>query len=261
MTENNLKEYLLETEYCDFNHHNIQSLANVFKKRYSDDEQKLVEAIFYWVRDSIHYRVGLWNKKASETLMEKSGSCTNKANILIALCRACNIPAAYCVLKVKGREFFGEITLPEFKDKISESSVHIFAQVYINGKWIKCDPSTDVYLSDKTSHINDQSTLVDWDAEFGAVLKLDKAHILEEKYMLANIDHLISKKPKTGKGINVDIANLYISFLRNHGRDIDHINDIRPLFKDWLKNNSRKHHYIMYSLSSFWYHIKVKFKI
>jgi len=260
MKENDLNKYLIETVYCDFNHHNIQSLANVFKKRYGGDQKKLIEAIFYWVRDDIHYRVGLWNKKASETLMERSGSCTNKANLLIALCRACGIPAAYCVLKVKGKEFFGNITLPEFKDKISEVSVHIFAEVYLNNKWIKCDPSTDVYLSDKTSHINAQSELVDWDIELGAVLKLDKAHILEEKCLLANIDHLIAKKPKTAKGLSVDIGNLYISFLRDKGKDIKNLNEIRPLFKKWLKNKSRKHHYV-YSISSFWYDIKSKFKI
>ncbi|MDD5165345.1 MAG: transglutaminase family protein [Candidatus Pacebacteria bacterium] len=260
MTEHNLTEYLLETEYCDFNNHAIQSLANTFKKRYPNDQKKLAEALFYWVRDSIHYRVGLWNKTASQTLAERYGSCTNKANLLVALFRACNIPSAYCVLKVKGREFFGKITLPEFKDSISEVSVHIFAQAYISGRWLKCDPSTDVYLSDKTSHINDQSTLVDWDADSDALLKLDQAHILEEKSLLSNIDHLISKKPKTGKGLIVDMGNLYISFLRDQGKSIRDMKDVRPLFKKWLKSNSLKHHYV-YSVSSLWHDIKGILKI
>ena len=126
----------------------------------------------------------------------------------------------------------------------------ILAQVYINGKWIKCDPSTDIYLSDRTSHINQQSKLVDWDPELGAMLNLEKSHVLEEKYLLPNIDELIAKKPKTGKGLVVELGNLYINFLRHEGSNIKKYDEIRPLFMKWLKSNSRRHHYI-YVINSF----------
>ncbi|MEI8249069.1 MAG: transglutaminase-like domain-containing protein [Candidatus Taylorbacteria bacterium] len=244
MKENDLNKYLIETEYCNFTDHSIQSLANTFKKRYPHNKEGLIEAIFYWVRDSIHYRIGLWNKLASETLQERSGSCTNKANLLVALFRACGIPSAYCVLRIRGESLFGEVVLPEFVDKISENTIHVFVQIFVNDKWIKCDPSADVFLADKTNHLDTRNNLLDLDIVSGSVLNFKENSIIDEKCLLYNIDHIISKKPETGKGFVVEIGNLYISFLRSNGRQIKNKDEIRPLFKKWLKKNSKKHHFL-----------------
>lgn len=258
MIEDDLKSFLNESEYCNFRHATIQRLAQELTQKYNNSKDKAV-VLFYWVRDNIHYRVGLWNRKASETLAERSGSCTNNANLLVALLRAVHIPAAYDVMRVKGQEFFGPITPLIFKKRISESSLHIYPEVYLNGKWIKCDPSTDVYLSEKTSHLNPQSKLVDWDGEHDALLNLDQDHILEEKNLLSNIDYIISKKPHTAKGTILELANLYIKFLRTSPKIANHTNELEPLFRLWLKKYSLRRH-IFYSLSSFHHDFKMMFK-
>lgn len=253
-----MDEFLRETEYCDFKKPEILELSQKLTSGFDNQKDKAV-ALFYWVRDNIHYRVGLWTRKASETLAERSGACTNSANLLVALLRASNIPAAYGVMRVDGQEFFGPINISSLKKRISKSSVHIYAQVYLNGKWIKCDPSTDVYLSQKTSYFNPQSKLVNWEGENDAMLNLDPAHILEDKNLLSNIDKIIVKKPKTGKAIGIKIANLYIKFLRNNEKIIKHPSELEPLFRSWLKKHSPRHHYL-FALNSLWHDFKIKFK-
>jgi len=258
MSDLDLKSFLLESEYCDFKNPDIQKLAQQITGKYENPKDKAV-ALFYWVRDNVHYRVGLWNRKASETLAERSGSCTNNANLLVSLLRSVDIPAGYNVMRVKGQELFGLITPPTFKKRISEKAVHIYAQAYINGKWVKCDPSVDVHLSEKTSHFNSQSKLVDWDGEKDALLNLDQAHILEEKHLLPNIDNMISKKPHTAKGIVIEVANLYIKFLRESPKMTIHHDELEASFKQWLKKYSLRHH-ILYSLNSHWHDLKAKFR-
>ena len=257
MTDQDLKIFLHESEYCDFKHPEILKLAYEVTSGCKDQKDKAV-ALFNWVRDNIYYRVGLWNKKASETLAERGGSCSNKANLLVSLLRSIGIPSGYSVMRVKGQEFFGAITPPTLKKRISKSSVHIFAQAYLNGKWIKCDPSADIKLSEKTSHFNPQSMLVQWDGEHDAIQNLDKDHILEEKNLLSNIDSMIGKKPRTGKGITVEIANLYIKFLRESPKILTRPAELEVLFESWLKKYSLRHHYA-YRISSFWHDFKSRF--
>ncbi len=109
-----LKEFLQETEYCDFSHPKIQRLAHKIGDKYDNPKDKAV-ALFYWVRDNILYRVGMWNKKASETLAETEGTCTNNANLFVALLRANYIPAGFGVMKVYGQKYFGPIAIPMLK--------------------------------------------------------------------------------------------------------------------------------------------------
>jgi len=255
--EENLKEFLKETKYCDFEHPAIQQLAQKLTDKCDNPKEKAV-SLFYWVRDNIYYRVGFWNRKASETLAERSGTCTNNANLLVALLRASNIPAGYSVIRVNGQEFFGPVILPTFKKRISKNPLHIYTQVWLNGKWIKCDPSIDMYFSEKTSYFNPQSKLVDWDGENNTSLNLNPFYILEEKNLLSNIDEIIAKKPQTAKGIIIEIANLYIKFLRNNEKIISRPSDLEPLFRLWLKKNYLRHNYL-YSLNSFWFDLKTRF--
>ena len=107
-----MNDFLKETEYCDWSNSEIKSAAEKIIVNLTEPKEKTV-ALFYWVRDNIYYRVGLWNRKASETLAERKGTCTNSANLFIAFNRAIGIPAGYYVMKVNGREYFGPI-VPKF---------------------------------------------------------------------------------------------------------------------------------------------------
>jgi len=98
--------------------------------------------IFNWVRDNLGYSF-YYNTKygAVGTLNKMSGNCVDTAHLVIALSRAIGIPARYvhgdCYFKYSGT-WYG----------------HVFAQLYINGKW---------YYADGTSYSNTLGHIVNWD--------------------------------------------------------------------------------------------------
>lgn len=245
--QNKLEDFLLETKYCDFRDDAIQKIAADFKNKNFASQNDLAVALFYHVRDSVLYRLGLWQRRASETVKEGSGTCTNKANLLVALLRACDIPAGYGVMKVKGKEYFGPAILPVFKNYVGERSVHVYAFVFLNDRWIKCDPSDDIELSKNTSNFNPQSKLVNWDGKENALLNLDKEHVLEDMGPLANIDDIISKKSKNSKSIFLKLANLYVTFLRQNRQGIKNEGDLEIIFREWLLKNNHFFYYLLLS--------------
>lgn len=251
------KEFLEPTIYCDYEDAVIKKRASEIIKRHTGNRKKAT-ALFFWVRDHIFYRVGHWHRKASETLEEGEGTCTNKTNLLVAFLRCVGIPAGYGVMRVLGKEYFGPVVPSILKKRIGAISRHVYAVVYLNNRWIKIDPSDDWELAEKTSHYNPQSRLVHWDGEQDAVLNLDATHIIEDDWPLANIDHIISKKPRNATKIVMWTGNLYITFLRESGSDIGkNVDNLEYLFKNWLKKNN-KLHYCLFSLSSLWHDLKNK---
>jgi len=249
MTEN-LKPFLSETKFCDFSHPEIRKISEEIIGDCKEEREKAVK-LFYWVRDNILYILGNWNKKASETLKEKRGGCSSKANLLVALLRSNNIPAGYGIMKVYTRRYFGPLALPLLTKFSSEFSPHVYCCVYLNNKWIKCDPSDDRGLSEKTSYINPPSKLVEWDGIHDAMLNLDKNDILEDVFPVSNIDDLLSKKPRHAKGLPLKIANLYIKFLRENTEKVNEIKEIEILFKKWLKKHYCFYFYLFFIYQNF----------
>ena len=253
-----IKNFLKETEFCDFSHPTIQKFAHKITENCTNNREKAV-SLFYWVRDNILYRVGLWQRKASETLIEKEGACTNKTNLLVALLRANNIPAGYGIMKVHGQRYFGPIAMPMLKKFAGEMSTHVYAMVNLNNKWIKCDPSDDRELSENTFYLNPPSKLVEWDGFQDAMLNLNKEHVLKNDYPIANIDPWMVKKPRRAKGIPLKVANLFVKFLRENKQKVNNIKDIEALFKEWMKVNYPLYFY-SFSILSLWKNIKSKFQ-
>ena len=73
----------------------IRSLANDLTAGKSTVWAK-AEAIFNWVRDNVKYEYYANTKyKATGTLSNKRGNCCDHANLIVALCRAADIPARY----------------------------------------------------------------------------------------------------------------------------------------------------------------------
>jgi hypothetical protein len=251
----NINFFLESTYYCDYRDSNLQKIIDEHKTRYYDHKD-LSKSFFYFVRDHIKYRVGNWNKKASETILEKSGTCTNNANLFVALCRGAGIPAGYGIMDVNGREYFGKIAPNSLTKFVSKKSKHVYAYVFLKGRWIKCDPSDDKELSINTEHLNIQSTLIEWDGENDAVLKLDQKHILKDSGLMNNIDHIIHKKQRKVLYLPVKLANLYIDFLRLEGKNVHNISDLEYKFKIWLGKNYKIHllNYIVIDAFSKIYH-------
>lgn len=245
-----LEKYLKETRFCDCNNPQILEKAKEITKGLSSEQEKAI-AVFNWVRDNIKYRVGLWQRKASETLQEKEGTCTNKTNLLVTMLRSINIPSGYGVLKTKGQDYFGPVVPPILKRKISKKSSHIYSFVFLNNKWIKCDPSLDLELSLKTSYFNPQSELVVWNGKNDALENLDPEHIIYDSEKLSDIDSIMEKKSRHGTGIIIKVANLYIKFLRQNEIKIKSPAQLQYLFKKWLRRNNFLY-YIVFSFVSFY---------
>src|SRR5207302_10830559 len=136
------------------------ALAAIAERSGARDERALAVAAFEFVRDEIRYAFGPWGVSASTTLAQRSGMCTNKANLLIALLRRAGIPAAYGVLSVNARDYFGAIGQPFVTRYMSSTSTHVHAAVLIDGRWIKCDPSTDRELASRTAHFCKPTMLI-----------------------------------------------------------------------------------------------------
>ena len=252
MTETkNIEQFLRETEYCNFHHPTIKRLAIHLAGNASTNKEKAM-ILFRWVRDNSLYRLGNLQKKASQTLQEKEGTCTNKANLLVALLRANNIPAGFGVMRVDGRKYFGNIASRELTKFVSDITVHIYAGVYLDGKWIKCDPSVDKELCENTSYFNPTTQLVNWSGTEHAIMNLNKNHILKETFPIDSIDSYLRKKAKNGRGIPLKTANILIQFARKNKKRVSSPEEFERLFKAYFKKN--------YPLNAFFLQIASSYK-
>lgn len=241
--------YLRETFYCDWGHHDVRELAERITADCKDEREKAV-ALFYWVRDNILYRMGYWDRKASETIREKEGTCTSKANLLIALLRALSIPAGYGMMDVLGQHYLGPIVPPMWRKCISERSRHVYACVFINGKWIKCDPSDDKEFSEKVCHISPQYNLLEWDGERDAMIKMNENFIIRDEYPFSTLDYILGKRRKIFKFV-LDGGNIYLKYLRIYGDSYGDMYLLQNGFKSWLFKNDFKFYTICMSFSKF----------
>ncbi|MDD5610537.1 MAG: transglutaminase-like domain-containing protein [Candidatus Omnitrophica bacterium] len=234
MLNEELGSYLKQTKYCDSAEPLIKNTAIKITQGFANDKDKAV-ALFNYVRDNILYKFDYWNLKASSTLKKSYGMCTNKNNLLIAMLRAVNIAAGYGILQVRAREYFGPIMLDFFKKRISEESVHIYTQVYLGNKWIKCDPSTDKSLSEKTAYFNYSTELVRWNGFNDAMDKILPEHIISDSGPFDCIDSKLDKKPKNVTFFKIRLANLYLDFLRAYDKRFNNYKERETAFLSWLK--------------------------
>jgi hypothetical protein len=238
-----MEEFLKETEFCDFSNEKIKNLAEHIAKNCNGDREFAVSA-FYWVRDNILYRVGNWQRRASKTLEEKEGTCTNKSNLLVALLRYKKIPAGYGVMKVYGQTYFGPIATPMFTKFIGKISTHTYAVVFLDGRWMKCDPDVDKKFSENTSYFSYTTELIEWDGHNDAILSFNKKDILEDKFPIESIDPWMKKESKNAKGIALKIANTYINFARNNTKRVSNVEEFEALFLKYLKQKYPVYFYL-----------------
>jgi len=243
-----IEGFLKETEFCDFSNTAIQKLAGEIRHN-CKNQREVAIFTFYWVRDNILYSVGSWQKKASETLSERKGTCTNKANLLVALLRVNKIPAGYGIMKVYGQRYFGPVGIPMLTKFVGKISTHVYVLVYLNKKWIKCDPSIDRKLGKNIYSFDKTTELVEWDGDRDAMLGLDKNDILKNNFPIMRVEHLMIKKPKNAKGIPLKIANIYINFIRANEQKVSNEKELGALFKKWLKARHSFYFYCFFAAS------------
>ena len=87
-----------------------------------------VEHLMHTVADAMEYKPGSTtvNTTAREAFEQRAGVCQDFAHILIALIRACNIPARY----VSGLT-------------VGEGATHAWVEAYLDGCWRGLDPTRD----------------------------------------------------------------------------------------------------------------------
>ena len=134
-----LQQYLQATNNCQVTNSQIQALAKSLTSGKSSTYDKAA-AIFNWVRDKLGYSF-YYNTKygAVGTLNAMKGNCVDTSHLLIALERAAGIPARYdhVYAQFSSGSWYG----------------HVFAQVWINGKW---------YNIDGTSYSNSFGVINNW---------------------------------------------------------------------------------------------------
>jgi transglutaminase-like putative cysteine protease len=91
-----------------------------------------VQAIQEWVRKHVTFQVGSSNGSTSamDTIIERGGVCRDFAHLMIALCRAVNIPARF----VSGIDYGADPAL-------GPTDFHAYVEVMLSGRWYLFDPS------------------------------------------------------------------------------------------------------------------------
>ncbi len=123
-SSSSMSKYLKETKNCQVSSSTIQNIASKFTG-YSSTYSK-AKAIFNYLNDKTSYS-GYSNTRygAVSTWNRKAGNCCDLTHLLVAVYRACGIPARYCHAKCT----------------FNSGSVigHVWAEVYVDGTWYKCD--------------------------------------------------------------------------------------------------------------------------
>ena len=121
--------YILPSRYCQSDR--LQNFATAefgaLPRGYSR-----VWAIQRWVRSHVSFRAGSSNGSTSamDTIIERGGVCRDFSHLMIALCRALNIPARF----VSGIDYGAD-------PRLGPTDFHAYIEVMLSGRWYLFDPS------------------------------------------------------------------------------------------------------------------------
>jgi len=120
-----LLNYLKATANCQVTNSQIKAKAASLTRGKNTTYSKAV-AIYNWVRDKLGYSF-YYNTKygAVGALSKMTGNCVDTAHLVVALERAAGIPTRYVhgYCKFSSGNWYG----------------HVWAEVYVNGKWYRAD--------------------------------------------------------------------------------------------------------------------------
>jgi len=90
------------------------------------------QAVSDWVRQRTVFTSGSSNSSTSaiDTVIDQIGVCRDFAHLMIALCRACNIPARF----VTGIDYGAD-------PGMGPTDFHAYVEVYLSGRWYLFDPT------------------------------------------------------------------------------------------------------------------------
>jgi transglutaminase-like putative cysteine protease len=180
-----LHKYLEPTPTFDSDSESIKEKAGELAHGLNDAVEK-AKALFYFVRDGISYNLYVPKHmpehfKATNTLVRGKGYCVQKAVLLVALARAAGIPARLCCAKIRNH------LVPPSVLEILKSDVfpwHGYAELYLDGKWVKATPAFDLKMCQKNGLIP-----VEFDGRNDAKLP---SHNVEGK---PHVEYLLDRGP------------------------------------------------------------------
>ena len=121
--------FLYPSRYCESD--KLQALANR-EFGHLPRGYARVDAIRRWVTAHVRFVSGSSNFSTSalDTLNHQTGVCRDFAHLMIALCRALNMPARFC----SGLDYGADPAL-------GPTDFHAYVEVYLDGRWYLFDPS------------------------------------------------------------------------------------------------------------------------
>ncbi|MBW1782527.1 MAG: transglutaminase family protein [Deltaproteobacteria bacterium] len=164
--ENDMGIYLRPTYAIDSDHENIVAMAGKLTRGCSGSVEKAV-ALFYFVRDAIHYNVFMISVfredfRASKVLEWGKGYCVQKAVLLTALGRAADIPSRMAFAKITNHR-----VPPHIYEKLGVNTFprHGYNQFFLDGRWVSAAATFDKSLCEKNG-----LTAVEFDGKNDAIL-------------------------------------------------------------------------------------------
>ncbi|KZX10816.1 transglutaminase-like superfamily protein [Methanobrevibacter curvatus] len=124
--------YLHLTKDCKYKDPKIIALAKKLTKNKKSNLEK-ANAILYWVNTNIIYK-GNQPKSASKTLATKKSNCVGIAHITVALFRASGLSTRY-----QAKFYYDPKMYKTHSTNDGAHVGHVWAQVYLNGKWRSAD--------------------------------------------------------------------------------------------------------------------------
>ena len=116
--------YMMPSRFCESDtlSADVQQLFGHWNRGY-----QRVDAMCQWIRDNIEYRIGTSGAttSAADVFRDRAGVCRDFAHLLIAFCRALNIPARLVV----GYVHFSE----------PPQDFHAATEVWLGGRWVLFD--------------------------------------------------------------------------------------------------------------------------
>ena len=121
--------YLYPSRYCESDKLNAFAMSQ-FGALWQGYER--VQAISDWVQGNVRFESGssTGTTGAIDTLVQRRGVCRDCAHLMIALCRAVNIPARFTT----GLDYGADPAL-------GPTDFHAYVEAYLGGRWYIFDPS------------------------------------------------------------------------------------------------------------------------
>jgi transglutaminase-like putative cysteine protease len=180
---NHFEEYLKETKFFNYSDSKIQSFTQEFNHPEYETKTQIALALYLKIRDGFLYDpfnldISKNGLTFSNVLNKKRAWCVEKAGLMVACARALGIPArpGYAVVRNHLEN--------EKLEQVLQSDLivfHGYADLYLDGKWVKCTPAFDKRVC-RLSGVNP----LDWD---GISDSLFQEHDKESKRFMEYVEY------------------------------------------------------------------------